>query len=353
MMKSIAGALVIVSCSVLCLRAQDVHFTQFYASPLLLNPALSGAFDGQLRASMIYRDQWRGTLDNPFVTTTAALDFRFPVKTAGRNNGDAAAAGIVFMNDRVKVYDFTHNQIMVSGAYHKMLDKATNQILSGGAQVGIGQRNVNYANLAFQDEFQIQPNGTSGFFGDTREGLPTNNITYFDFSAGINYSYAPRGRSGVYAGVAAHHLNEPDLSWYSRDDEALEPETLDMKYSAHVAGVIPLNSTISLQPRALAQLQGESIQAVTGSNVRIQFDDFSSTAVHLGTWVRGVRNVEGFGADAVIALVGFEYNNFLLGTSYDVGVSDFTAGSRGRGALEISLAYLGNYENDSLLCPQF
>ena len=353
MMKPLVATLLGVAVCVCGAAAQDVHFTQFYASPLLLNPALTGGFDGQLRASMIYRDQWRGTLDNPFVTTTAALDFRFPLKTGGRNSGDAASAGIVFMNDRVKVYDFTHNQIMASGAYHKMLDKATNQILSVGGQVGIGQRNVNYANLAFQDEFQIQPSGTSGYFGETRESLPTNNITFFDFSAGVNYSYAPRGRTGVYAGAAVHHINQPDISWYSRDDEELEPEALDTKYSAHVASVVPLNSTMSLQPRVLAQLQGESVQAVLGTNLRIQFDDFSSTAIHVGSWVRGVRNVEGFGADAVVGLVGFEYNNFLLGTSYDVGVSDFTAGSRGRGALEISLAYLGNYENDSLLCPQF
>ena len=339
--------------SALAVQAQDIHFTQFYASPLLLNPALTGGFDGQLRASTIYRDQWRGALETPFVTTTAALDFRFPLKVGGRQSGDAASAGIVFMNDKVKEYDFTHNQIMVSGGYHKMLDKRTNQILSGGVQVGIGQRNINYSGLAFQDQFSINPNGTSGYFGDSREALPTNNITFFDASVGVNYSYAPRGMAGVYAGAAVHHINEPDISYFSRDDDSLEPQALDRKYSIHIAGVLPLSSTLSLQPRALAQVQGESIQAVLGSNIRMQFDDFSSTALHIGSWVRGVKNVEGFGTDAVVALLGIEYHNFLLGTSYDIGLSEFTAGSRGRGALEISIAYLGNYENDSLLCPQF
>jgi len=335
------------------LHAQDAHFTQFYASPLLLNPALTGAFDGQLRASAIYRDQWRGVVENPFVTTSASLDFRFPVELGGRDNGDAASAGITFMNDRVRVFDFTHNQITASGAFHKMLDRNTNQILSGGLQIGIGQRNVNYANLSFEDEFTIGPGGTSGYTGTTRENLPTNNITFFDFGAGVNYSYAPRSGPGFYAGVSAFHINQPDISFFARDDETVVEELLDMRITAHAAAVIPTSSTISVQPRALVHLQGESLQALLGSSVRFQVDAFSSTAFHVGSWVRGVKNIDGFGADAVVALLGFEYNNVLLGTSYDIGVSDFTAGARGRGALEISLAYLGNYENDSLLCPQF
>ena len=76
--------------------AQDVHTTQFYASPLTLNPALTGGFDGQLRASLNYRDQWRGLLPSPFVTTSASLDFRFPLAFGGRDNGDAASVGVVF-----------------------------------------------------------------------------------------------------------------------------------------------------------------------------------------------------------------------------------------------------------------
>ena len=339
--------------TLLSLYAQDANFTQFYATPLLLNPALTGGFDGQLRASVIYRDQYSGVIETPFTTTAAALDFRFPVKIGGRSSGDAASAGIVFMNDRVREFDFTNNQILVSGAYHKMLDKRTNQILSGGIQVGIGQRNVNYNRLSFQDEFSINPGGTSGFFNPTREDLPTNNITHFDANVGINYSYAPRGGAGIYVGVAVHHINEPDISFFARDDDSVDPEPLRRKYGAHVAGVIPLSGKTSLQPRAMFLLQGESALALVGSNIRFQFDEFSSTALHLGSWVRGVRNVDGVGPEAVVALLGIEYHNFLLGTTYDVGLSDFTNGSRGRGALEISLAFLGSYENDSLLCPQF
>ncbi len=353
-MRPILFALFILTAVAGTVRGQDVHFTQFYASPMLLNPGLTGAFAGQLRASAIYRDQYRGLLQNSLVTTTAALDFRFPLRPNGRENGDAAAAGIVFFNDRVREFDFSHNQIIASGAYHKLLDKATNQLLSGGLQVGIGQRNINYGSLTFEDEFEIQGDGTPGYFGTTGESLPTNNISYFDASVGLNYSYAPRNRASFYVGAAAFHLNEPDLSFYTRqEDPEVESLPLRRKYVLHGAAYLPVSSTVTVSPRALAMAQGPSLEALVGTNVRFQLDDFSSSAMHLGSWVRGVKNDDGFGTDAVVALLGFEYNNFLLGTSYDLGLSGLTAGSRGRGALEISLAYLGNYENDSLLCPQF
>ncbi len=333
--------------------AQDVHMSQFYASPLTLNPALTGGFDGQLRASINYRDQWRGLLPSPFVTSSASLDFRFPLKSGGRESGDAAALGVVFLNDKVREYDFTTNQVMVSGGYHKMLDKRTNQVLSGGFGFGIGQRNVNYGNLTWQDEFSIRPNGDIGYFDNTREQLPTNNITYLDLNVGINYSYAPRDRPGIFAGAAVHHVNQPNLSFYGRDDETLPAEPLFRKYTVHVAGQLPINGSTKILPRVLAQAQGQSLEALAGSNVRFAFDDYGTTALHVGGWIRGVRNVDGFGADAAVALVGIEYKGVLLGTSYDLGISKFSAGNRGRGALEISLAFLGNYENESLICPSF
>ena len=335
------------------LKAQDPHFSQFYAAPMLLNPALTGAFDGQLRASMIYRDQWRSAMATPFATTSAALDFRFPLKIGGRNVGDAASAGVVFLNDRVREYDYSFNQIVFSGAFHKMLNKRTNQILSAGAQFGVGQRNVNYSNLLFQDQFSILPSGQSGYFNESRENLPSNNIAYIDMSVGVNYSYAPKGKPGIYAGVAAMHVNQPDLSFYRRDDETLAAEPLYRKYAAHVAGTIPFSNTLSIQPRAMILAQGKSLQSVMGTNFRMKTDAFSKVSLHVGAWGRAVRKVDGFGMDAVIAMLGIEYHNVLLGTSYDVGISPATSAMRGGGSFEISLAYLGNYENDALLCPQF
>ena len=38
--------------------AQDVHFSQLSNSPLAINPAYTGLFDGYQRAIINYRSQW-------------------------------------------------------------------------------------------------------------------------------------------------------------------------------------------------------------------------------------------------------------------------------------------------------
>ena len=111
------------------LFAQDQHFTQFYASPLTLNPALTGAFDGKFRIAFIYRDQWRNVLDRPYVTYSAGMDLRFNVRYPGKNIRDGVGVGMLFYSDVNSGVDFNTNIIALSGAYHKALSKKDNQFL--------------------------------------------------------------------------------------------------------------------------------------------------------------------------------------------------------------------------------
>ena len=82
--------------------------------------------------------------------------------------------------------------------------------------------------------------------------------------------------------------------------------------------------------------------------------EYANVALHLGGWVRPVRDeLDEFGIDAVVAMIGVEYSNVLFGFSYDANLNDLTNSRQGQGAFEISVAYLGEYENDAVLCPKF
>lgn len=338
----------------LCVTAQDKHFTQFYAAPLTLNPALTGTFDGRYRFSAIYRDQWRKALENPYKTFAAGLDLRFPVQLGygKRGSKDAAGVGLLFFNDIVPGIDFRTTQIALSGAFHKSLDNQSSQYLSGGFQFGISQRNVSYSSLSFQDEF----NGTTGYTDPTGEDLPVNNFSFADLSVGINYSYAPTRRLAFFAGAAIHHILEPQVSFYYDKEE---PETggsnkLHRQYSVQVSGAIGVADGISIQPRAVATLQGPHLEINAGSNFRFQLGEDSPAAFHVGSWVRPVTTVDNsFELDAVVLMAGIEMNNVLLGLSYDANLNDLTTTRQGQGAFEVSIAYLGNYENEEILCPKF
>ena len=105
-------------------------------------------------------------------------------------------------------------------------------------------------------------------------------------------------------------------------------------------------------PRVLVASQGPHFQTNAGANFRFLLGEYGTTALHLGTWVRPVRNESGIGVDAAVALLGFEINNVLLGLSYDLNLKALGAKQR-QGAFEISIAYLGNYEGEGILCPKF
>jgi type IX secretion system PorP/SprF family membrane protein len=328
-------------------KAQDKHFTQFYAAPLTLNPALTGAFEGRYRVGAIYRDQWRRVLENPIRTFAVAADLRFdaPGKT---NKDDAIGLGLVFFNDKVSVVDFSTTQIAISLAYHKALGRQNRQFLSLGAQLGLTQRNINYEALSFHDEFD----GLTGYTGTTLEDLPTNNFAFADYNVGLNYT-AQFGRSGrFFAGAALHHFLQPNISFAKA---GVQGEKLYMKYSAQMAASLPLtrDNHVSLLPRVLLAVQGPHMQVNAGANVRTTLGQYGSSALHIGSWLRPARFSDGsVGLDAVVALVGFELNDVLLGLSYDLNLRALQAKQR-QSAFEISVAYLGNYDNEEIICPKF
>lgn len=326
--------------------AQDKHFTQFYASPLTLNPALTGAFEGSYRIGTIYRDQWRQVLENPIKTFSMGADLRF--KAPGKNNNnDAIGLGLMFFNDKVSVIDFSTTQIALSMAFHKSLGSNDRQFLSLGAQLGLTQRNVNYESLNFHDEFD----GVNGYTGTTLEDLPTNNFAFADYNVGLNYT-SQFGRSGrIFIGGSLHHFLQPTISFYETTEKG---DKLYMKVNGQFAASIPLtrDNRVSLLPRVLVAAQGPHMEISAGANIRTAMGKYGGSAIHFGSWLRPVRNSDGIGLDAVVALIGFEVNSVLLGLSYDLNINALQAKQR-QSAFEISIAYLGNYDNEEIVCPKF
>jgi type IX secretion system PorP/SprF family membrane protein len=328
------------------LFAQDSHFTQFYASPLNLNPALTGAFSGKYRVAMVYRDQWRGVSSAPFQTYSGAIDLRFPINDK-KVKKDVVAVGMVFNSDRTNVLNFSSNSILLSGAFTKCLDTYNSQFLSVGLQGGIGQRNINFDNLNFPNQF----NGIDKYNLPSNEQYPANNFAYPDLSTGVNYASTPKRNTSIFAGVSVQHLFGPNISFFESTKGGTR--TLDRKYVAHFGAQLPAGFRNSFMPRAYLAVQGNHAQLNLGSNIRLQFSDYGNTALHVGGWLRTVRSTNTVGFDAAAVLVGFELNNFLLGFSYDLNIKGLNSYSRNQNAFEISLGYLGEYENDAILCPKF
>lgn len=333
------------------LQSQDRLFSQFYASPLTLNPALTGAFEGKFRVSSIYRDQWRSVMEQPYATFSSALDLRWRMGKTSAKYHDNAAVGVVFYQDKAGALNLSTTKIAISAAYHKALDIRNTQFVSLGFQAGIVQRNVNFGNITFEDQF----NGTTGYSDPTGERLPENNFAFADYSVGLNYVFAPKAsKLRVFAGGAMHHFAQPSVSFYHKSDEetTVPDNQLETRYSGQLSVQVPIMDGMSFLPRAIFDKQGESMKLDAGGNLRFSLSDFRSVSLHLGAYARPVANVDqNIRLDAMVALVGIEFNNVLIGTSYDFYLGPTT--NFNRGTFEISLAYLGEYEDDLILCPKF
>lgn len=338
----------------LSLSAQDYHFSQFFANPLSLNPALTGLFEGRYRVSLASRSQWGQTLETPYATTAFNADFHYFINPRKRQYKDAFGVGVNFVSDRLAEFNYSVNQIMISGAFHKSLDPRNNQYLSIGGQFGVVQRNVSYDGLTFDDAFD----GTSVFVdGATLEAFPANNYAFGDWQLGINYGFAPKNATSVNLGLAMHHVGEPEQSFYNElttGEEIVVTNLLPRRYSGYLNIGVPLNRDVLLSPRVYAFSQGPHVMINSGSNIRFLINDSNGAALHLGAYARVVDSVSGLGLDSAVGMVGVELSNFLIGLSYDVGLNGLQTSRRHQGAFELNLAYLGKGSDDeSVPCPRF
>jgi type IX secretion system PorP/SprF family membrane protein len=272
----------------------------------------------------------------------------------GRNTSkyrDHAAVGVLFFNDKAGALDFSTTQISITAAYHKAMDNRNTQFLSLGFQAGISQRNINYADATFEDQF----NGTTGYTDPTKELLPENNFSFADYAVGLNYVFAPQSsRFRLFAGGAMHHFHEPSVGFYKKSDDktTLPDSRLDARYSGQVSATTALSKGVQLLPRVIFDKQGSHMKLDAGANFRVNTSEYKNVSLHLGAYARPVSDLDNkWRMDAVVGLVGIEFNNVLFGISYDLNLGEFS--DFDRRTFEFSVAYLGEYEDDLILCPKF
>lgn len=349
---SIAAILFFLMVGISDLKAQDPHFSQFYTSPLTLNPALAGTSAGNYRVAVNYRDQWRGALDNPLRTFSAAGDLKFLMNDR-LSRPDIVAGGFMFFSDQVSDFDLNTNQIAVVGAFHKSLDQKIDHYLGLGVQMGIIQRSVNYEDLFFQDQF----NAIDGFDLPTSELLPANNFAFIDFAVGLNYSIAPSKGRHYFAGLSYAHITTPNVSFYKADESPnpslVRENAMFAKLTGYAGMSVKTGENMEIQPRVLFLAQGPHTEVNFGTNFKYKLNNNGGRYLHFGPWVRTVNNESGFGIESIVASVGIELNNILFGFSYDHSLGDLITDRKGLNALEISITFLGEVENNDGFCPTF
>ncbi|MDB5249967.1 MAG: hypothetical protein JWQ40_4361 [Segetibacter sp.] len=316
-------------------QAQDPHFSQFFASPLTLNPALTGKFDGDLRLAGNYRNQWP-TINRAFTTTTVSVDF--PIMRNRIAANDTWGMGVMGYSDQSANSALKFNYLTVSTAFHKGLDEDGYSQIGAGFQATYTNMLLNTSGLKFED--QLTP---FGFTGSTNEVF--NNATlknnYFDLNAGVIYTGSTSDRNNFYAGISMYHITRPKQQ-FTGTFFLLNPRT-----TVHGGGYFPVSDNGTVHLSALYSTQASASETVFGGAVQLAVTEGESpTSVYFGSWMRI--------NDAIIPYLGLEFSDFRLGATYDVNISSLKAASQSRGGIEISLIYTRRPPGSrGLPCPKF
>lgn len=327
--------------------AQDAHFTQYFASPLTLNPALTGLTQCDARLAANFRSQWGSISPNPYVTGTLSYDMA--TMKGSLNNGDAVGVGVLGMFDRSGVGALQNVTVGISLAYHKALGYEKQHTLSFGVQGSLVQKSIDFSKVRFEDQWT--PGTNSDMYIATGERFQNADVNYADFNAGIMYSGRVSEHGTAYVGFSAYHLNTPAESFLGQS------HNINMRYSAYLGGSFDLNENLVLYASGLYQSQGKASEIMGGAAVGFVLNpghdkEFAkNTIFYLGGWYRY--------NDAIAPYIGFEWSKMKLGITYDVTVSSLAPATNGNGGYEISLIYNGCFNKRdarpsyNFACPKF
>ncbi len=293
-------------------KGQDMHFTQFYASPLYLNPAFVGS-NVCSRISLTYRNQWPGI-------TTAYKSFLL--------SGDHyiqkynLGVGFLFGNDVAGSGQLKTTIINPMISYGLKISRKVG--IRFGFQPGIGIRSINFNDLYFGDQIARGGNVPS-------METPTQNKVYFDVGAGaLVFS------EKLWLGTSFYHLTQPNTSLVNGETN------MPLKYSLHGGAKIPLNNGEN------DPFQRRYISPAFNYRGQKKFDQldvgfyYTQYIFNLGLWYRGIPLLKAYkpgyrNDDAVAIIIGVQANRLNIGYSYDLTISKLKGLTSG--AQEVTLSY--------------
>jgi type IX secretion system PorP/SprF family membrane protein len=316
------------------LEAQDPRFSQFYAAPLQVNPAMIGVYEGQFRVALNYRDLYSSILGNrPYRTIAASFDMRYRVM-----NGDYVGFGFSALRDDAGIANFNRTQGQLGVSFLKQLGgnrySTTDQYLVAGAQIGAGQMGSDWGRLWFTNQFD---EGTATIDQDQDSGEMLNNQTniFLDFNAGLLWYALFDENSSIYFGGSLQHINQPTISFIDDGEDQLY-----MKWAGQAGGEVPFNDNLSFLPAVLVMGQNQSLSTTAGANFRYRNREWRELAIRAGVWGHVANQLDSeMALDAVIVTAVLEMERWNLGLSYDITTSVLAEANNARGAFEISLIY--------------
>ena len=306
--------------------SQDIHFSQYYASPLSLNAAFTGMYDGDWRVMGNYRTQWRAISD-PFNTISLGYDRQFYLYS------QKFSGGIYFVNDKSGGINLNVNKLYFSGAYHKDWNYHEFHV---GIQLGWVFKSVDENKMTLPNQYD---NTTGNFNSSLFSGEQSSfeDINYPDINIGFGWSRKMYNLD-FFAGLSLHHIFYPKETFTKYDNY------LHMRMGLQGGVRYDFNEKFYIIPYVNIQYHREAKEVMLGSSFgyKLAKQSYGIKDLFIGTHLRNTIATE---LDAVIFVVGVNLENIYVGVSYDINISNLSTATANRGALEFALIYTGMNTN--------
>jgi len=334
----------IVALPVKVLAQADIHFSQFYETSILRNPALTGVFPEDYKVGVYERNQW-SSISNPYKTSLLSMESRIAVS---KNNSDFFSFGLLGYVDKAGSIDQSIIAFYPAVNYNKAIDPDHHTYLSVGFTAGYLQYSIDPSKATFNNQFQ---NGSFNPANPTGEFLPSPKLNMWDLGTGINLntSTGSDNRITTYIiGVSGYHLTQPKFSYYQ--DSAMHS---NIRWNLNAAVSTQLSDDLVLQLQSNFAQQGTYQELLAGGLLGWTGKMVAEEPVfvmYIGAFYRI--------GDAIIPVVKVKYKNLALGISYDINTSSLKEASNMQGGYEVTLFLTGRYPNKhanwgKTICPRF
>jgi type IX secretion system PorP/SprF family membrane protein len=319
------------------LHGQDLHFSQYFNAPILVNPANTGFNpDFDYRMGGNYRNQWASLSNTPYKTMSVWADAQL---FNNRFENSWIGIGGAFLNDVAGSGNLTAMKGFASIAYHQVL--GFNSLISGGFNIGFTQKRIDLNKLTFNSQW-------NGKFFET--SLPSNepfqfsSVEYFTLQAGINFAQFVNDNLYLNGGVSISNINRPRESFFA---EGKNDDRLEMRYTTFANASIKIQNLWIINPNIHFSKIGTANEWVVGMMAQ---RDLSSS--HNGS-LQFLAGAYYRSNDAFIPMVGFDIKNTKFTFNYDATISQLKLYNQSRGAYEISIIKNGLYKsgNKNIKCP--
>ncbi|MBL7827740.1 MAG: PorP/SprF family type IX secretion system membrane protein [Saprospiraceae bacterium] len=337
------------------LTAQDIHFSQFNMSPMTLNPANIGAFEGTARIGGIYRSQWTSVLgSNQFETPSVYADA--PI-IRGFRKKDWVGVGLVFFTDKAGILGLTHTAAKLGASYHLALNKKGTTYITLGAQYGQASRRLNPEGARFYEGYK---NKGSQDYNQNLDvdfaNLSRDKVNWTDIDGGIVLKSKLNERMDFSIGYAMYHIAEgryglvtggsstPGGPVQTSGDEIPRRSVATGQFN------IKMNDKFTVSPTFIYQTMSGADEIIVQALGGYLFNAEKEITLLFGLGYRF--------RDAFHPMIGAQYKALRVGLAYDVNISGLNPQTNYRGGFELAANYIIRIYKPAViktkvLCPRF